>query len=131
MLKKFRAILLLIISIFLVACSQEETMTSTKPPLLVGMEAGYPPYNWTQSNNSNDAVRIQDSQDYANGYDVQIARKIGEALDREIIIVKTEWEGLLPAIQSEKIDLIIAGMSPTPDRKEVIGRINIARRNNE
>ncbi|MGY3815680.1 ABC transporter substrate-binding protein/permease [Globicatella sulfidifaciens] len=120
MLKKFRAILLLIISIFLVACSQEETMTSTKPPLLVGMEAGYPPYNWTQSNNSNDAVRIQDSQDYANGYDVQIARKIGEALDREIIIVKTEWEGLLPAIQSEKIDLIIAGMSPTPDRKEVI-----------
>ena len=58
MLKKFRAILLLIISIFLVACSQEETMTSTKPPLLVGMEAGYPPYNWTQSNNSNDASTL-------------------------------------------------------------------------
>ena len=89
-------------------------------PLLVGMEAAYPPYNWTQSDDSNDAVTIQNSPDFANGYDVQIARKIGEALGREVVIVKTEWEGLLPALQSGKIDMIIAGMSPTEERAKVI-----------
>ncbi len=89
-------------------------------PLLVGMEAAYPPYNWTQSDDSNDAVTIQNSPEFANGYDVQIARKIGEALGREVVIVKTEWEGLLPALQAGKIDIIIAGMSPTEERAKVI-----------
>ncbi len=89
-------------------------------PLLVGMEAAYPPYNWTQSDDSNDAVAIQNSPEFANGYDVQIARKIGEALGREVKVVKTEWEGLLPALQAGKIDIIIAGMSPTEERAKVI-----------
>lgn len=111
----------------LVALLSLSTATSTvfvnaedKEPLLVGMEAAYPPYNWTQSDDSNDAVAIQNSPDFANGYDVQIARKIGEALGREVMIVKTEWEGLLPALQSGKIDIIIAGMSPTEERAKVI-----------
>lgn len=120
MIKQFKAIILILLSFILVACGQSVEVKSNQPPLLVGMEAGYPPYNWTQANDSNQAVKIKDSTEFANGYDVQVARLIGEALGREVIVVKTEWEGLLPAIQSEKIDLIIAGMSPTSDRKEVI-----------
>lgn len=89
-------------------------------PLVVGMEAGYPPYNWTQNDDANDALPIQDSPDFAGGYDVLIARRIGEILGREVIIMKMEWEGLIPALQSNRIDLIIAGMSPTEERAEVI-----------
>ena len=89
-------------------------------PLLIGMEAAYPPYNWTQSDDSNNAVPIKGSNEFANGYDVQIARRIGEALGRPVEIVKTEWDGLVPALQSNKIDLIIAGMSPTEERAKVI-----------
>lgn len=118
--RSIKVIILTLFSFLLVACGQNDTAKNSNPPLLVGMEAGYPPYNWTQSNNANGAVQIQDSKEFANGYDVQIAKIIGEALEREVIVVKTEWEGLLPAIQSDKIDLIIAGMSPTADRKEVI-----------
>jgi putative lysine transport system substrate-binding protein len=75
----------------------------------VGLEAGYPPFNWTQLDNG--------AAEYAGGYDVEIAKKIAEGLGKELVIVKTEWDGLIPALISGKIDAIIAGMSPTADRK--------------
>jgi len=86
----------------------------------VGMEAGYAPFNWTQLDNSNGGVKIQDAAEYAGGYDVEIAKLIAEHLGKELVIVKTEWEGLIPALTSGKIDAIIAGMSPTADRMESI-----------
>ena len=86
----------------------------------VGMEAGFAPYNWTQMDDSNGAVKIDGSAEYAGGYDVEIAKKIADELGKELVIVKTEWDGLVPALQSGKIDAIIAGMSPTAERKEAI-----------
>jgi len=47
--------------------------------LTIAMECAYAPYNWTQSDDSNGAVPIKDSSDYANGYDIMIAKKICEA----------------------------------------------------
>ncbi|MDC7285971.1 transporter substrate-binding domain-containing protein, partial [Bifidobacterium thermophilum] len=38
----------------------------------------------------------------------------------ELVIVKTDWDGLVPSLNSDKIDAIIAGMSPTEERKETI-----------
>ncbi len=86
----------------------------------IGMEAGYPPFNWTQQNDENGAVKIADNAEYAGGYDVQMAKKIAEGLGKELVIVKLEWDGLVPALQSNKIDAIIAGMSPTEERKKTI-----------
>jgi putative lysine transport system permease protein len=86
----------------------------------VGMEAGYAPFNWTQNTDENGAVPIQGDKSYAGGYDVEIAKIIAEKLGRELVIVKTEWDGLPPALQSGKIDAIIAGMSPTEERKKQI-----------
>lgn len=86
----------------------------------IGMEAGYAPFNWTQQNDSNGAVKIADNAEYAGGYDVQMAKKIAEGLGKELVIVKLEWDGLVPALQSNKIDAIIAGMSPTAERKKTI-----------
>ncbi|MED3798357.1 transporter substrate-binding domain-containing protein [Lysinibacillus capsici] len=86
----------------------------------IGMEAGYPPFNWTQQDDANGAVKIADNAEYAGGYDVQMAKKIAEGLGKELVIVKMEWDGLVPALQSNKIDAIIAGMSPTEERKKTI-----------
>ena len=41
----------------------------------VAMECAYAPYNWTQTDDSNGAVPIKDSNEYANGYDIMIAQK--------------------------------------------------------
>lgn len=86
----------------------------------VGLEAAYAPFNWTQIDDSNGAVKIDGSAEYAGGYDVEIAKIIAKGLGKELVIVKTEWDGLPPALTSGKIDAIIAGMSPTAKRKETI-----------
>lgn len=94
--------------------------TDAKKTLKIGMECGYAPFNWTQLDDSNGAVPISGSTDYAGGYDIEIAKKIADGLGMDLEIVKTEWDGLVPSLQSGIIDLIIAGMSPTAERKETI-----------
>ena len=86
----------------------------------IGLEAGYAPFNWTQMDDSNGAVKMDGNSEYAGGYDVEIAKKIAAGLGKELVVVKTEWGGLGPALISGKIDAVIAGMSPTADRKETI-----------
>ena len=100
------------------------TNTQADNYLRVGMEAAYAPFNWTQDNSSNGAVPIEGTKQYANGYDVQTAKKIAKTLGKKPLIVKTKWEGLVPALTSGKIDLIIAGMSPTKERKKEIAFSN-------
>ncbi|MGT2715126.1 ABC transporter substrate-binding protein/permease [Streptococcus respiraculi] len=88
--------------------------------LRVGMEAAYAPFNWTQETDDNGAAPIEGTKQFANGYDVQVAKKIAEKMDKKVLVVKTKWEGLVPALTSGKIDMIVAGMSPTEERKKEI-----------
>ena len=86
-----------------------------------GMEANYAPFNWSQTSASNDAVEISNSPgEYANGYDVQMAVRLAEELGLTLEIIKLEWDGLPPALESGMIDAVIAGMSPTPERARQI-----------
>jgi len=96
----------------LLVCVSAAAMADT---LRVGMECNYAPYNWTQSEPSDEAVAIA-AGGYADGYDVRIAKRIASELGMELEIVKTEWDGLVPSRMSGKIDCIIAGMSPTEER---------------
>ncbi|EOT33612.1 ABC transporter permease subunit [Enterococcus durans] len=86
----------------------------------VGMEAGYAPFNWSQQTDANNGLPIQGQKSYAGGYDVQIAKKVADGLGKKLVIIQTKWDGLAPALQSGKIDAIIAGMSPTAERKKEI-----------
>ena len=89
--------------------------------LTVGMEANYAPFNWSQTSPADGAVEIDNSPgEYANGYDVQMAAQLAEELGLDLKIIKLEWDGLPPALESGMIDVIIAGMSPTPERKREI-----------
>ena len=105
-------------AITLTGCGANEA--SSEDVFRVGMEAGYAPFNWTQKDDSNGAIKINGGAEYAGGYDVEIAKKIADSLGKKLGIVKTEWDGLVPALTSGKIDAIIAGMSPTEERKESI-----------
>lgn len=123
--KKITALLLAAFMLFsFAACggSEEaaETDSSADQPLRVAMECGYAPYNWTQEDDSNGAVAIADSSDYAYGYDVMMAKKVAEAMGRDLEIVKLDWDSLIPALQSGDIDAVIAGQSITSERLEVV-----------
>ncbi len=120
---KFTIFIVLLVStvLLLAGCGTSKSSGSTEDKTFkVGLEAGYAPFNWTQNDDSNGGVKINGSAEYAGGYDVEIAKKVAEGLGKELVIVKTEWDGLVPALTSGKIDAIMAGMSPTEKRKKTI-----------
>lgn len=100
---------------------QTAPVSADEEPFRVGMEAAYAPFNWTQTTEANGAVpKSGEKNSYVGGYDVEIAKKIAVGLDKELEVVAIQWDGLVPALQSGKIDAIIAGMSPTEERRKEI-----------
>jgi ABC-type amino acid transport substrate-binding protein len=55
-----------------------------------------------------------------DGYDVQIAKRVADELGMTLEVVKVDWDGLPPSLTSNKIDLIIAGMTDNEERRETI-----------
>ena len=86
----------------------------------VAMECAYAPYNWRQTDDSNGAVPIKDSNEYANGYDIMIAKKICEANGWQLEVIRSDWDSLVPAVQTGTIDAAIAGQSMTAERAEQV-----------
>lgn len=79
-----------------------------KGTLVVGTASGYYPFE------------MVDKQNALVGFDIDIAKAIAKDLG-----VKLEWQnyafsGLIPAMQSNKVDMVIAGMTATDKRKEVV-----------
>lgn len=79
-----------------------------KGVLVLGTSADYPPYEFHME---------IDGKDTIVGFDIEIAKKLAAAMGVELEIIDMKFEGLLPALTAGKIDLIIAGMTPTEERK--------------
>lgn len=86
------------------------TSCSPKPDgtLKVGMELAYPPFE------------MMDQQGQPAGVSVDLANALGQALGRPVKIVNTPFDGLIPSLQTRKIDLIISSMTATPERAKSI-----------
>ena len=84
------------------------------------MECAYAPYNWTQPDDSNGAVPIADSNEYAYGYDVMMAKKLCEELGYDLEIVRLDWDSLVPAVSTGQVDCVIAGQSITSERLQAV-----------
>jgi polar amino acid transport system substrate-binding protein len=81
---------------------------SAQPPLVIGMELSYPPFE------------TFDAQGKPSGISVDIAKALGNYLNREIKIENIPFIGLIPSLKTGKIDLILSSMSVTLKRKESI-----------
>ena len=89
--------------------------------LTIAMECAYAPYNWTQSDDSNGAVPIANVPgSYANGYDVMIGKKIAEANGWQLEVIQSDWDSLVPGVQTGTFDAVIAGQSMTAERAEQV-----------
>ena len=117
----------------LCGCGQNDVATGGNPAtsgdisgdtqakvLRVGMECAYAPYNWAQSDDSNGAVPIHGSSEYAYGYDVMMAKFLAEKMGYELEIHKIDWDSLPLAVMSDKIDCVIAGQSITAERLQTV-----------
>jgi ABC-type amino acid transport substrate-binding protein len=93
---------------------------STKKSLIIGMEANYAPFNWTESTPNSYTYPIDQTNEYADGYDVQLAKTLTTEMNYNLIIRKMTWDALIPAIESGDINAIVAGMTDTAEREQSI-----------
>ncbi len=77
-------------------------------PLVVGMELDYPPFE----------MRSADGE--PDGISVRLAEELAKYLDRPVRIEPMAWDGLIPSLQTKKIDLIISSMTRTEEREKSI-----------
>ena len=102
------------------APAQEEG-TGELRQIRVGMECAYAPNNWQEDTATDLNVPIENLPGfYADGNDVQIARHIADYLDADLVVVKLAWSGLIEALNQGQIDMIIAGMADTEERRQSI-----------
>ncbi|CAM4409622.1 transporter substrate-binding domain-containing protein [Paenibacillus phoenicis] len=99
------------------AANQNETQAGgdqTEPAkkLIVGMSADFPPYEFHIKNDK--------GEDEIVGFDVEIAKEIAKDLGAELEIKDLKFDTLLNELSSGRVDLVISGLSPTPERAEQI-----------
>ncbi len=121
--KRFLVLVLLGVSLLgLAACQESEAIDPENVgEIVVGLEAVYPPFNWTITTANEFSVPLYGQNgSFVDGYDVMIAQRIADGLNADLVIKAVDWDGLIPSLESGNIDLIIAGMSPTAERAQTV-----------
>ena len=125
-------VLAMLLTLSLAACGGKTETTATTAAassstgvedgvLTIAMECAYAPYNWTQGDDSNGAVPISNVPgSYANGYDVMIGKKIAEANGWQLEVIQSDWDSMVPGVQTGIFDAVIAGQSMTAERSEQV-----------
>ncbi len=95
--------------------------SSSEDVIRIGLECAYIPFNWVAEGESNFTLPIANhAGKHADGYDIQIAKRISQELGKKVEIVQTNWESLITDLQMNSIDAIIAGMTDTEERRRQI-----------
>ncbi|HEY9738728.1 MAG TPA: transporter substrate-binding domain-containing protein [Trichocoleus sp.] len=84
--------------------------------LVMATSADYPPYEFVETAGGTEEIV---------GFDVDIARSIAERLGYELEINNIDFNGLIPALQADRADFVMAGMTPTEERKQNVDFSNI------
>lgn len=104
----FKLILLSLITVIAFGCATTpDTMTAEEPKqhsLRVGITPTYPPLIFKLADN-------------IAGIEVDLAKKLGESLNRPVEFIELSWDELIPALLEGKIDIIMSGMSITEARE--------------
>ena len=98
--------------------------TNGTKTIRIGLECDYAPFNWTDVSDNDYNYPIKGTNQYADGYDIQVASYLASTLGYNLEVIKLDWEALIPALQSDTIDLVIAGMTDTEERRQSIDFTN-------
>ncbi|WP_075982234.1 transporter substrate-binding domain-containing protein [Bacillus massilinigeriensis] len=111
-----KAVSIMFMSIFLVgilaACgandkSSEKNGKDSKV-IVMGTSADYQPFEYVDTAKSDEII----------GLDVDIAKTIGEKLGYTVQVRDMDFNGLIPSIEAKQVDFVLAGMTPTEERKK-------------
>lgn len=93
------------------AADDSLTRIKDKGNLVMGTSPDYPPYEFLVNRHGKDQVV---------GMDVDIAKKVAHDLGVKLVVKKMDFDSLLVALETNKVDMVLAGMSPTPARQKSI-----------
>ncbi|HOI85741.1 MAG TPA: transporter substrate-binding domain-containing protein [Acholeplasmataceae bacterium] len=115
-------VVMLVGAVALASCSSNEQFDlDVETEFVVGLEAAYAPFNWSTSVENEFSVPLAGQPGvFVDGYDVVVSSMIADELGLDLVIKANDWDGLIPALLSGEIDMIIAGMSPTAERAETV-----------
>ena len=87
-----------------------EADTATEAPLniKIATESSYKPFSYT------------DTDGKLIGYEIELVDALCAQMKAECEVISQDWDGLIPGLNAQKFDAAIAGMSITPERKEVV-----------
>jgi polar amino acid transport system substrate-binding protein len=94
--------------IFAVLLAGPITLRAAEKKLIVGMDMSYPPFE------------MRDAHGAPAGVSADLAQALGAHLGRPVEIENIPFAGLIPALKTGKIDLIISSMTSTPERAQSI-----------
>ncbi|WP_068774738.1 transporter substrate-binding domain-containing protein [Paenibacillus sp. FJAT-26967] len=89
----------------------ESGADAQKKTITLGTSADYPPYEFHKS---------VDGKDQIIGFDIMIAQEIAKDMGAELVVRDMKFDGLLPALQTGNVDMILSGMTPTEERKKSV-----------
>jgi polar amino acid transport system substrate-binding protein len=96
------------LALLALAATPALAQSASPPPLLIGMELNYPPFE------------MMDQSGTPTGVGVDLAHALGAYLHRGITIENMPFEGLIPALKTGRIDLVISSMTDTAERRKSI-----------
>lgn len=99
---------LTVAAVALSGCSALSSKKGIPAEMRVGITTGYPPLGFEK-----------DGQ--VQGIEVDFARMLGEELGTKMVLVPMPLKDLIPALEDDRIDIIMAGMSVTKTRSEKVG----------
>jgi len=93
--------------------------------LVIGLECNYAPFNWTVGKANEHTLSISNhAGQFVDGYDISFAKRASKELGVDVKVVAIEWDNLIPQLNAGQINCIIAGMTDTAERREVIDFTN-------
>ena len=106
----------------LTSCGQT-TFDNSK--LVIGLECAYAPFNWAENAENEHTLKVQNKAGvYADGYDIQMAKILGNKLGIDVEIHQIAWEDLILGLQTGAINAVVAGMTDTEERRMTIDFTN-------
>lgn len=107
--KKLLLVILILVGTLFTGCtSKQNDINTLDKPLVIGMELAYPPFE------------TKDKEGNPSGVSVDLAKALGKYLQRPVEIENINWDGLIPSLQTKKVDVVISSMTITDERKNVV-----------